>query len=93
MAWKEMSVEEMSRSLGVDLGEVQEKQNLIRLIIKQRKVKKMSQEELAKKVGVTQGRIAQIEAGIGTSKITFDVILNILTLLGYQFKIVMKKAA
>ncbi len=93
MAWKEMSVKEIAQSLGVHVGEVREKQNLIHLIIKQRKVKRMSQAKLAKKVGVTQSRIAQIESGVGTSRITFDVLLNILTVLDYQFKIVMKKAA
>lgn len=93
MAWKEMSVEEIAESLGVDVGEVREKQNLIRLIVKARKARKMSQASLAKKAGVTQGRIAQIESGIGTSRVSFDVLLNILTILGYQFKIVPKKAA
>ncbi len=93
MAWKEMSVNEIAQSLGVSVGEIRAKQNLIHLIIKQRKVKRMSQTKLAKKVGVTQSRIAQIESGIGTSRITFDILLNILTVLDYQFKIVMKKAA
>lgn len=93
MAWKEMSVEEIAKSLDIDVGEVREKQNLIHLIIGERKTKKISQEELAKKVGVTQGRIAQIESGVGTSRVTFDVLLNILTVLGYQFRIVPKKAA
>lgn len=93
MAWKEMSVEELAKSLDVDVGEVREKQNLIRLIIKERKARKMSQAELAKKLRVTQGRIAQIESGIGTSRISFDVLLNILTLLGYEFRIIPKKAA
>lgn len=93
MAWKEMSVEELAESLGVDVGEVREKQNLIRLIIKERKARKMSQADLAKKMGVTQGRIAQIESGVGTSRISFDVLLNTLTLLGYRFRIIPKKAA
>lgn len=93
MAWKEMSVAEIAKSLGMDTNEVREKQNLIRLIIKVRKSKKMSQTELAKKMGVTQGRIAQIESGVGTAKITFDVLLNVLTILGYRFRIVPKKAA
>ena len=88
-----MSVIEIAQSLGVSVGEIRAKQNLIHLIIKQRKVKRMSQTKLAKKVGVTQSRIAQIESGIGTSRITFDILLNILTVLDYQFKIVMKKAA
>ncbi len=93
MAWKEMSVEEIASSLGVSISEVRAKQNLIQLIVKERKTKKLSQGDLAKKVGVTQGRIAQIESGIGTAKVSFDILLNILAVLGYSFKILTKKAA
>ena len=93
MAWKEMSVEEIADSLGVSVGEVRAKQDLIQLIVKLRRAKKLSQHDLARKVGVTQGRIAQIETSIGTSRISFDVLLNILSVLGCGFKIVPKKAA
>lgn len=93
MAWKEMSIEELATSLGVNAAEVREKQKLVRLIVAARKKAHLSQAALAKKLGVTQGRIGQIESGIGTSKITFDVLLNILTVLGYDFKIVSRKAA
>lgn len=93
MAFKEMSIEELADSLKVNLSEVREKQKLISIIIKERKAMKMSQAALAKKVGVTQGRIAQIESGVGTSKITFDVLLNVLIALGFDFKISAKRAA
>lgn len=93
MAWKEMSIEELAEFLGISAREVSEKQRLIQLIVKERKTRKMSQALLAKKIGVTQGRIAQIESGIGTSKVTFDVLLNILLVLGFDFRIVSKKAA
>jgi len=93
MAWKEMSIRELAKSLGVSASEVREKQRLVQLIAKTRKKAGMSQAALAKKIGVTQGRVAQIESGVGTSKVTFDVLLNILTALGYDFKIVSKKAA
>ena len=93
MPWKEMSVDELAKSLGVNANEVREKQRLILQIVKTRKALKLSQTTLAKKVGVTQSRIAQIESGIGTSKISFDVLLNILTSLGFDFKIVSRKAA
>ena len=93
MAWKEMSVDEIAKSLGVNPIEVREKQKLIQLIVKFRKKEGISQVILAKKVGVTQGRIAQIESGVGTAKITFDVLLGILGVLGYEFKIGLKKAA
>lgn len=61
--------------------------------MKARKEKKISQTELAKKIGVTQSRIAQIESGVGTSKITFDVLLNVLSVLGFDFKIHTRPAA
>ena len=93
MAWKEISVEQLAKTLGVNAAEVREKQKIIQLIIAARKKAKLSQAALAKKIGVTQGRIAQIESGVGTSKMTFDVLLNILMALGYDFKIVSKKAA
>lgn len=88
-----MSVEEVAESLGVDVAEVKEKQNLIQQIVKLRKARKISQSALAKMLGVTQSRIAQIESGIGTAYVTFDVLLNILLVLGYKFRIILKKAA
>jgi transcriptional regulator with XRE-family HTH domain len=93
MAWKDMNVEELAKSLGINASEVREKQKLIQLIVKIRKEQRISQTALAKKAGVTQSRIAQIESGVGTSKVTFDILLNILTILGYDFKILPKKAA
>ncbi len=93
MAWKEMTTEELAKSLGVNASEVREKQKLIQTIVAVRKREKLSQATLAKKIGVTQGRIAQIESGVGTSKVTFDVLLNILSALGYDFRIVSKKVA
>lgn len=93
MAWKEMTVQEIAKSLGVSIGEVKAKQELIGLIIKLRKAQKLSQQGLARKVGVTQGRIAQIESGIGTSQISFEVLFDILTTLGYHYRIILKKAA
>jgi transcriptional regulator with XRE-family HTH domain len=93
MAWKEMTVEELASNLGVNVKEIQEKQKLVQLITKARKASGLSQAALAKKVGVSQSRIAQIESGVGTAKVTFDVLLNLLSILGYDFKIVPKKAA
>lgn len=93
MAWKEMTPKEIADSMGISIEEVRAKQSLIQLIIKERKEKKLSQSVLAKKLGVSQGRIAQIESGIGTSQVTFDVLLHILAVLGYSFKIIAKKAA
>jgi transcriptional regulator with XRE-family HTH domain len=72
---------------------VREKQRLIEMIVKIRKAKKMSQSVLAKKLGVSQARVAQIERGVGTTKISFDVIFSILTTLGYDYRVVTRKAA
>ncbi len=91
MAWKEMTVEELANSLGVDVHEVREKHRLIELIKRARKEKKMSQGQLAKKVGVTQGRIAQIESRAGTAKVALEILLSILRELGYEYKIVARK--
>ena len=54
MAWKEMTLEELAKSLGADFTEVREKQKLIDMIHKIRKAKKLSQATLAKKLGVSQ---------------------------------------
>ncbi len=93
MAWKEMTVDEVAKSLGVNAAEVREKQRLMALIVSARKKKGLSQVALAKKLGVSQSRIAQIESGIGTAKVTFDILLGILTELGFQYKVVTRKAA
>ena len=93
MAWKELTVDELAKSLGINVAEIREKQKLIQLIVSTRKKKALSQAVLAKKMGVSQSRIAQIESGIGTAQVTFDVLLSILTTLGYQYKVVTTKAA
>ncbi len=93
MAWKEMTVEELAKSLGSNITEVKEKQKLIAMIVKIRKAKKMSQAVLAKKLNISQARVAQIESGIGTAQITFDILFKILVTLGYDYRVVTKKAA
>ncbi|MFH1016644.1 MAG: helix-turn-helix transcriptional regulator [Pseudomonadota bacterium] len=93
MPWKDRSVAQLAKALGVNQNEVREKQQLIDLIVSVRKDLKMSQAKLADNVGVTQGRIAQIESGVGTARVSFDVLLNLLAALGYRFRIVTTKAA
>ncbi len=93
MAWKEMTVEKLAKSLGINASEVREKQRLMTLIIEERKEQGLSQTALVKKLKLSQGRIAQIESGVGTNKVTFDVLLNILNFLGYDFKVTLKKNA
>ena len=93
MPWKEMSVEQFAKSLGANISEVREKQRLIDMVVKIRKAKKMSQSLIAKKLSVSQARIAQIESGIGTAEVTFDVIFNVLVALGYDYRVTTRKAA
>lgn len=93
MAWKEISIEELAKSLGANVTEIREKQRLVGLIVKTRKEKKLSQATLAKKLGISQARIAQIESGVGTAKVTFDVLFNMLVALGWDYRVVTKKAA
>ncbi len=93
MAWKELSLLKLAKSLGVSLPEVREKQRLIDQIIRVRKARRLSQAALAKKLELSQSRIAQIESGVGTSTVSFDVLLGILVALGYEFKVVTKEAA
>ncbi len=93
MAWKEVTLQQFAKSIGANVSEVREKQRLIEMIVKIRKAQKLSQASLAKKLGVTQARIAQIESGIGTAKISFDVLFNILVALGYDYRVVTTKAA
>jgi predicted XRE-type DNA-binding protein len=93
MAWKEISIEELAKSLGANITEIREKQRLVGLIVKTRKSKNLSQAALAKKLGISQARIAQIESGVGTAKVTFDVLFNMLVALGFDYRVVTKKAA
>lgn len=93
MTWKEMTVEELAESLGANITEIREKHKLVAMIIKIRKAKKLSQAALAKKLGISQARVAQVESGIGTAKITFDILFNILVALGYDYRVVTTRAA
>ena len=93
MPWKQMTIARLARSLGADLSEVREKQRLSELIARTRKQRGLSQAALAKKLKVSQGRIAQIESGVGTAQVTFDVLLGVLVALGYDYRVVAKKAA
>jgi DNA-binding XRE family transcriptional regulator len=93
MAWKEMDLDAVAKKWGIDRAEVREKQKLARLIEKVRKAKRLTQTALAKKAGVSQGRIAQIESGIGTANVSFDVLLKMLSAMGCDYKIVLRPAA
>jgi transcriptional regulator with XRE-family HTH domain len=93
MPFKTIKLNILAKQLGVNESEIKEKQRIIDRIIKLRKQMGLSQLELAKRLGVSQSRIAQIESGIGTSKISFDVLLNIIGVLGFSYEVRLKKAA
>ena len=93
MPFKKIETKALAKELGINYDEVKEKQRLIEKIIEVRKSKKLSQAALAKKMGLTQSRIAQIESGIGTAKITFDILFHVLQSLGYSVKLQVKKSA
>lgn len=93
MPWKEVSPEDLAKTLGINESEVREKQRLIGMISDVRRKKGLSQAALAKQAGVSQGRIAQVESGIGTRNISFDILFSILSRLGYDFRISYRKVA
>lgn len=87
MPWHTMTNEQLANALGIDLAEVKAKKKLIGQIRRARVASGMSQLELGRRVGVSQARIAKIESGIGTGKITFDALFNILQSLGYEYHV------
>ena len=93
MPFKKIDLEKIASELGVNYFEIKEKHRLVERIKKLRKEQSLSQAQLAQRVGVSQGRIAQIESGIGTAKISFDVILHIINELGFNYEVRLKKAA
>lgn len=93
MAWKEVSLEQIATSFKIDLQEIKEKHRLIELIKKTRVELGLSQLNLSKKVGVSQSRIAQVESRMGTAKVSFELLLSILRKMGYDYKIVTRRAA
>lgn len=87
MPWKETSAEEIAHELNLNIEEVRQKQKLMKLIKDMRKKKKITQTQFATMLGVSQGRVAQIESGIGTARVTYDVLFRALRALGYDCKI------
>jgi len=93
MPFKKVEIDKLASDLGVNYFEIKEKQRLIDRIKNLRKEQNLSQAQLAERIGVSQSRIAQIESGIGTSKISFDVIFHIIHELGFNCEVRLKKAA
>ncbi len=93
MPWVTISQEELAAELGIDYETVKAKHDLISKIVKTRKKYNLTQQDLANMVGKSQSYIAKIESGIGTKNFSFDVLLNILSALGYEYKITTKKVS
>lgn len=93
MPWKEVKTKSIAKKMGVDIDRIREKRRLIDLIIKARKKTGLTQAQLAKKLKVSQVRISHIESGIEKSKVSFEILFDILKCLGYQCKVVARKAA
>ncbi len=93
MPFKTINPKEVAKKFNVNYLEIEQKQKLIDRIIKLRHEKGLSQTVLASIVGVSQSRIAQIESGIGTAKISFDILLNIFHALGFSYEVRLKKLA
>jgi predicted XRE-type DNA-binding protein len=89
----QLAIEELAEERGANIPEIREKQRLVKLIVKTRKAKKLSQASLAKTIGISQARVAQIESGVGTANVTFDVLFNMLIALGLDYRVVTRKAA
>ena len=87
MPWDNVNAEKWAEELGVNINELRQKDQLIQKIVKSRKRFGLTQIRLAEMVGVSQPRIAQIENRTNIGQISFDVLLNILEILGHDFKI------
>jgi len=85
-----VNIADLAKEWGIDYAEILEKQNLIKKIIKRRNKLGLTQGQLADLVEVSQPRIAQIETGIKTYKITFDILFKILKALGCSYKITVR---
>lgn len=70
--------------------EIREKHKLIKKIKVFRNNAGLSQKDLAIKLKVTQGRVAQIESGVETKMVSFDLLFKILNILGYNYTVVLK---
>lgn len=93
MPFKNIDLSVLAKKLDVNETDVREKQRLIERIVKLRKQMGLSQADLAKRVNVSQSRIAQIESGVGTTKISFDVIFNLINHLGFSYEVRLRKVA
>ena len=93
MPWKKLDTEEFAKELGVDFETIKTKQALIDKIKKARKKHDMTQQDLADMMGKSQSWVAKVESGIGTRNVSFELLFQILAVLGYKYKITTRKIA
>lgn len=93
MAFKTIDIKKIAEKLDVNITEIEQKQKLIDRIIKLRHEMGLSQSDLASILGVSQSRIAQIESGFSTGKISFDILLNTINALGFDYEFRIRKVA
>ncbi len=91
MPWETVDMEKWAEELGININELRQKDQLIGKIVRNRKRFGLTQSQLAEMVGVSQPRIAQIENRVKIGKISFDILFNILNVLGHDFKITTRK--
>jgi transcriptional regulator with XRE-family HTH domain len=91
LPWESVNIDQYADELGININGVRQKEQLIKKIVKCRTQFDLTQGQLAEMVGVSQPRIAQIENRTKVGKISFDVLFNILGVLGHDFKITTRK--
>jgi predicted XRE-type DNA-binding protein len=91
MPWEKVDIDQWAEELGVNINELRQKEQLIVKIVKSRKRFGLTQGQLAELIGVSQPRIAQIENRVKIGKTSFDILFNILNVLGHDFKITTRK--
>jgi transcriptional regulator with XRE-family HTH domain len=91
LPWESVNIDQYADELGININGVRQKEQLIKKIVTCRKQFDLTQSQLAEMVGVSQPRIAQIENRTKIGKISFDVLFNILGILGHDFKITTRK--
>jgi len=91
MPWVTITAKQLAKEFGIDYQEQEQKQALIRKIVRIRKTLGLTQGQVAKRLGVSQSRIVKMESFVGVHKVSFDMLFRILAALGYRCKIVPQK--
>ena len=93
MPWKKIDTEKFAKELGIDIETIKAKHELIDKIKKARAKQGLTQQDLASKMRRSQSWIAKIESGVGTRNVSFELLFQILAVLGYRCKISTRKVS